>query len=238
MCSLDYKYDPKFDVRPSWLLFLRRAESVSNASGDPPAASAFPPARHASTERDTRARARRGLPLACPPRPPRPAKRSRLARARRGPEKTMRAANERTRRHEWTRARVSSRSTLGGRTTARASCSPLCSWLLSPSPRSSRWRTSPSSTPTRATRCDACSPDARKSDVEDGIICRPVFDRSLSDTPHFFHRRLVFVFVFVFAASLTLVISSPTDGHERAHFRSGSSWTTPSPRPRTRRRPR
>lgn len=78
---------------------------------------------------------------------------------------------------------------------------------------------------------------ARKSDAEDGIICRPVFDRSLSDTPHFFHRRLVFVF----AASLTLVrlaISSPTDGHERAHFRSGSSWTTPSPRPRTRRRPR
>ena len=70
---------------------------------------------------------------------------------------------------------------------------------------------------------------------------RPVFDRSLSDTPHFFHRRLVFVFVFVFAASLTLVrlaISSPTDGHERARFRSGSSWTTPSPRPRTRRRRR
>ena len=40
MCSL--VYDPKFDVRPSTLLFLRRAESVSNASGDPPAASGVP----------------------------------------------------------------------------------------------------------------------------------------------------------------------------------------------------
>ena len=151
------------------------------------ALSAFPPARQGlSTDGDAGARAHVEIPLrsTCPPPP---ASRGLLARGRRGRERMMSpAANEKTPQ----RTRVSSRSTLGGRTTDRVSCSPPCSWPSSPSPRSSRWRTSPSSTPTRATRCDPRSPDAMPEKAARGKSADP----SSSSAPCAFFVRRASVF--------------------------------------------